>query len=643
MEKRKKLVAITVTVCVVIAAIIAIICIAVSKSENSAYHEDEENKRTSSGEENTSWFENLFGDDSTASEETTNSKDDESTTSPEETTNTPEDGTTAAEETTAAPEPEVPMIDLLSALIENNISYYGADGFGCIEINMSGEANTIISTAGTASLVYTGTDADHFILKDGTNEIVLRVTATPSEGLKTGDIVTLNADTDGIDTYESFGYRIAPITVTVPELGMYITDVNLLSGDNLITKVYKKDLTQDYKGFLEGALVHSAYIAVLNLDSDLWQKMEFDGKWKPNVSPAIVVVAVNPAYSSPCRIIVTYNIRTFADSDEWYSYYGYVTRENSTKTTFTISEAEEALATYLKDMWTLTPIENLPPVSIESDGRLQVEPLKDVVGKLIFRGTEGNGELILPALGDIGTIIHTAECTDGDYYFITDSDDGLCIKVVQNNKMIAEFKWGASRYTDLSEGDTITLGFGLAGDSPIQTFEELPFQFIPTTFETPELAKLIKSIYEVPSGNEIVTALGNFDGQWPSVHIKSYSNSWYADYQIEIDKGAEVVKVYLMELKPQYTLNEALETNFCLFVCYKHPGSISGSDFYYGAIYYDLWLYPNGNIRAKYFDQVRDAFGTGFFSLSGLESEAFDDYGYSFIDREQYNITVLYE
>lgn len=635
MEKRKKLIAITVTVCLVLAAIIAIICVIAGRTDNHLDNKDNETKKGITAEDV-----HLEGTDNNQPKETTNPKDDESTTSTEGTTETPADETTAAEETTAAPEPEVPMIDLLSALIENNISYYGADGFGCIKINMSGEANTVISTAGTASLVYTGADTDHFILKDGTNEIVLRVTATPSEGLKTGDIVTLIADTDGIDTYESFGYRIAPVTITVPELGTYITDKNCLVGEQLINTIFFRDFDTDYKGFLEGALVHSAYTAELNLENDIWSKWGYTEKYKPNVSPAIVVVAVNPAYTSPCRIVVNYNVSTFSGSDEWYYYYGYACRENSTKTTFTISEAEEALATYLKDAWTLTPIEKLPPVSIESDGRLQIEPLKDVVGKLIFRGTEGNGELILPALGDKGTIIHTAECTDGDYYFITDSDDGRWIKVVQNNKMIAEFKWGANRYTNLSEGDTITLGFGFSGDSPIQTFEELPFQFVPTTFKVPELGKVIKKTSALPNGVELVNALGNFDGLWPSVDIRSYSSSWFEDRTLEIPIGAEIAKVYLLELKPQYTLDEALETNLELFVCYKYTEA--GNEYYYGTVYYDLISYSNGTIRAKYFKQIQDTWGYVFSSIENLEYRTFDDWVKE-IDREQYNITVLYE
>ena len=64
-------------------------------------------------------------------------------------------------------------------------------------------------------------------------------------------------------------------------------------------------------------------------------------------------------------------------------------------------------------------------------------------------------------------------------------------------------------------------------------------------------------------------------------------------------------------------------------------------DYYYGAIYYDLWSYPNGNIRAKYFYQVTDVFGPSFGSLTSLEYDAFDSIAKD-IDREMYNITVIY-
>lgn len=522
--------------------------------------------------------------------------------------------------------PEFPAVDLLSSFVEKFISFSGADGFGKLSMSFKGEEG-VIASEGSASITCVGNYENYFTVSNGMESIPARIDVSKTEALTSGETITFSISYYEPEKANSLGFFVTPFTVKVPELGKYITNKNQITdsllADMLDIRTWIKhshldDITDNDREYLDGALVHRAFFADLKTDSG----------WTLDATPALLVLTRNGRYNSEYRMMLLYNIKTFTDGT-WGANSDFVSVKiggytYNNESYFSHNNLYYYLQNNLKNQWTLDEIISIPVQPIESDGRIQVEVLEEVAENITFKGSENEGTVISPIFPEDGTVFLTVPHNDGDLYFIVASKIWNRISVVQNNKCLAVFEWGVSREEGLSTGDKITVGLWLTGMSEIDSFDELPFQFVPSVITVPELGKIITNIKNLPVKDKLVDALG-------ATYESGMGNS--------IPTGAKILKIQQLILKPQYTLDGKYKNNYSLLIYYEHEG------YYYGVWCFDMMSYSDGRIRPKYYEVIESDTlftSTKFQSIEALENKIFDSWNNS-INREKYDITTLYE
>ena len=534
--------------------------------------------------------------------------------------------TAKMDETTSTIEtPVIPTIDLLSSFVEKYISFSGADGFG--KLNMSfKDKNGVIASDGTASITCVGDYENYFTVSNGSDKFPAKIVASQTDALTTGDTITFSISYYDDNAAKNIGFNVAPFTVTVPELGTYITNSAQIT-DVIWQKIIDPDnwTGQEYstmRSAAEGYLLCYAYPAYL-LDK---------GEWETESKYGILLIIKNGSYISPYAYIFLTDIKTFSDGsvearadgyDHSSSAYNvYQLFDNKIGKHFDVLMGEK----HDINVSTLYPV-------ITTDGRPQVELFAKFASDFAVSGNNGNGVLQIPSLGKEGTILHTEPHKDGDIYFIVSDSYANRIRIIQNNKQLAEFEWGASKTSGLSTGNTVQIGMWFrAINNTINTFDKLPFQFVPTTITVPTLGEIVMDASEF--SNDIYAALGSV-GDWNATRISDITYDNYG-YDYRTPDNAKIVKIELLELRPQYALASKFTSKYFLMVYFEHEG------YYYGLWCFDIIKTPDGQLKPKYVVEIVDATTVAFGSLARLEYAVYDDFAHT-INRDAYIITTIYE
>ena len=456
-----------------------------------------------------------------------------------------------------------PNIDIISKICNENIEIEGADGYGSLEIDVDGRSNDVFYSENGVSFTHHVNDDNVLnVYINDTWVSSITVIASQTMNLTAGDRVTISPIVISGKSIDELDFQMKPVEYVVPELGTYITQTSQITNEivSKLLDIQTWDSHNNNKDFFEGYLVHSAYIGEVQPNID----------WDGNTKVGLWLVAVNGHYWPSYFVISLTDIQVYGDG------------EVKADASFYDLYDDERELEIVKKEWVFEEIQPTPQPNISADTRPQIELFENIYNSITFWGNEGSGMIAPLDFGEEGDVIHI----EGDLYFVISNSTYDHIQVIKDNACIAEFCWGFSKSTGLNSEDVITVGLWFLSESPIQSFDELPFQFIPTQIVVPELGKIIANKELLPT--DIKSAIEPHSSWNPIV-----SSSGLA-VPLQIPQNATITDIYLSELKPEKILDEKYTSSFGLLVKFR------ADDGYYAVWLYDLMSYSDGSIKPKY-------------------------------------------